>query len=394
MHRSTVRHRVWRLQLFAPLAYKFEFAAVSWPHAGGVRLLHRIHSFPLIVRVERLYWTSGIADDVPAMVYFLAISLVPFALGVTALAALLLGDDGQALKLGEDIAEFMPASIRDDIVTLVVNTHRQSVQLLLMSLVAMMWTSSGAIGVLERALARFTGSRRFHPAAGKLRNFALGGMLALLVMVALLAGSAAAGLSELANVPSQLGTYTFRLLNLGFACCLTTIILRLVLRDPLSWRASAIGGAFTGVCAQAVPVMIAVYVDSSGKVEASQVFLSLAVLAFGCWLLAHGMLFGAAIAAAADRRLRGREVHVEGNVPVPGDQLQPGIFVRFDGALVEMFEVVERDGGRDLLVLWHELDGPPHVNALPWFSEMVNVDGRLLPRHVAVPEFDRKPGQL
>jgi uncharacterized BrkB/YihY/UPF0761 family membrane protein len=51
-----------------------------------------------------LYWESGVADDVPAMAWFLLSSLVPLALGLTALAAVLLGDYAQAQALSERLS--------------------------------------------------------------------------------------------------------------------------------------------------------------------------------------------------------------------------------------------------------------------------------------------------
>lgn len=46
-----------------------------------------------------LYWDSGVANDVPALAWFLLSSLVPLALGVTALAAVALGDYAKAQAL-------------------------------------------------------------------------------------------------------------------------------------------------------------------------------------------------------------------------------------------------------------------------------------------------------
>jgi len=39
-------------------------------------------------RVVQFYWGQGIADDVPALTYYLVLSLAPFALGVAALHAI------------------------------------------------------------------------------------------------------------------------------------------------------------------------------------------------------------------------------------------------------------------------------------------------------------------
>src|ERR1700722_5826811 len=89
---------------------------------------------PSIVRVPRralreivsLYWESGVGDDVPALAWFLLSSLVPLALGVTALATLLLGDYGQAQALAERASRVFPKDLHDQFVQLILRTRRDS----------------------------------------------------------------------------------------------------------------------------------------------------------------------------------------------------------------------------------------------------------------------------
>ncbi|MGO9974862.1 MAG: hypothetical protein ACLP01_19080 [Solirubrobacteraceae bacterium] len=56
-----------------------------------------------------LYWGSGVSGDVPALAWSLLSSLVPLALGVTALAAVVLGDYAHAQQLAARMADVLEA---------------------------------------------------------------------------------------------------------------------------------------------------------------------------------------------------------------------------------------------------------------------------------------------
>ncbi|MGB0091527.1 MAG: hypothetical protein WBP81_03185 [Solirubrobacteraceae bacterium] len=73
-----------------------------------------------------LYWDSGVANDVPALAWFLLSSLVPLALGVTALAAVALGDYAQAQALSVRISDVLPKDVHDQLVDLILRTKEQS----------------------------------------------------------------------------------------------------------------------------------------------------------------------------------------------------------------------------------------------------------------------------
>ena len=86
-----------------------------------------------------LYWDSGLCDDVPALAWFLLSSLVPLALGLTALAAVVLGDYAHAQALADRAAGVLPRDVHDQIVQLVLRTKNGSPLLIAGSLVAMVW---------------------------------------------------------------------------------------------------------------------------------------------------------------------------------------------------------------------------------------------------------------
>src|SRR3712207_8157465 len=62
-------------------------------------------------RVFAFYWGQGIADDVPALAYYLLLSLGPFALGMAALEALLLEDFVGALAVADQVNRFLPEAV-------------------------------------------------------------------------------------------------------------------------------------------------------------------------------------------------------------------------------------------------------------------------------------------
>jgi uncharacterized BrkB/YihY/UPF0761 family membrane protein len=149
-------------------------------HHGPIRrVLDRIFNF---------YWGRGIADDVPALAYFLVLSLAPFALGVAAVA-LRLDDALTALSVASQINRYLPETIHGDVERLVVGTRESTPQLLIVAIVAMLWTTSGAIGVIERCLARMLDLPRHNIIFGRLRNMGLGAIVAAGVILAAVAAS-------------------------------------------------------------------------------------------------------------------------------------------------------------------------------------------------------------
>ena len=71
-----------------------------------------------------LYWDSGVSADISALAWYLLASLVPLALGLTALTAVVLGDYAQAQALAERVSRVLPKDVHDQVVTLVLRTKR------------------------------------------------------------------------------------------------------------------------------------------------------------------------------------------------------------------------------------------------------------------------------
>ena len=118
-------------------------------------------------RVFEFWWGRGVADDVPALAYYLLLSLGPFALGIAALQALLLDDVVSALQVATQINRFLPEAIHGDVQQLIVNTRANSPFLLALAIATMLWTSSGAIGVIERCESRLLDQSRHDVVTGQ-----------------------------------------------------------------------------------------------------------------------------------------------------------------------------------------------------------------------------------
>ena len=77
-------------------------------------------------RAFDFYWGTGIADDVPALTYYLVLSLAPVALGLAALEALLLSNTQAAINVADGLNRFLPDAAHADILHLVLGTRDNS----------------------------------------------------------------------------------------------------------------------------------------------------------------------------------------------------------------------------------------------------------------------------
>src|SRR5919198_243403 len=135
-------------------------------------------------RIFDFYWGEGIADDVPALTYYLLLSLAPLALGLAAVQALLLKNLLSAIEVADQINRFLPDAVHADIQSLVLGTRSNSPQLLAVAVATMLWTMSGAIGVIERCESRLLAAPRHSIVSGRIRNMLLGAGVAVMVAVA------------------------------------------------------------------------------------------------------------------------------------------------------------------------------------------------------------------
>ncbi len=250
-------------------------------------------------RVDRFYWGSGLCDDVPALAWYLVGACVPLTLGIAALASLVLGDGARAEQVATRLATVLPPGARDQVVELVVRTHRDSPLLLALAVAAMVWAGAGATGVVERVESRLLDAPRLGPIALKLRH--LGLAAGMVLMIALMAAAA----TEATNLRGRLGFpvpgWALSVLSAVLIAAICSILYRYATTRRIGWGAALRGGVPAAVVLELTPLIAGYYARAVAGRTPVQVFLVLAGLLFTCYLVAQGLLIGAGL--AADREM-------------------------------------------------------------------------------------------
>ncbi len=258
----------------------------------------------LLARSFGFYWGEGIADDVPALTYYLVLSLAPFALGLAALEALLLEDVLSALQVAEQLNRFLPEAVHGEIRSLVLGTRDNSTLLLLLALAAMLWTTSGGIGVIERCLSRILACPRHNIVIGRIRNLGLGGLVAAAVILASLSTSVVSDVTYQLRPGQAIPGPAILVFNTLGSVMVFAAIYRYAPLVRIRWRSALVGGFPAGLALQTVPAIVGLYVGATAGFAAVRLFLLLAVVLLGLYIMALFVLLGAGIAARAERRAR------------------------------------------------------------------------------------------
>lgn len=244
-----------------------------------------------------LYWGSGVSADIPALAWYLLSSLVPLALGLTALAAVALGDYAEAQALGARISRVLPKDAHDQVVALVLRTKRDSPLLIAAAIVGMVWASSGSVGVINRCLSRMLSIKGPNLVLGKLRDIGVAFAVAALVVVLVLLASAGTGLVDRLHVNATLVRVALPLLLLGVIVVICASVFRVLGRERVSWRAALAGGGVSGVILLVTPTLAGYYTRWIANNTPVKVFLVLAGVLITCYVVAFGLLLGTGVAA-------------------------------------------------------------------------------------------------
>jgi uncharacterized BrkB/YihY/UPF0761 family membrane protein len=257
-------------------------------------------------RTFAFYWGQGIADDVPALTYYLVLSLAPVALGLAALEALLLSNTQSALNVADGLNRFLPDAVHSDIRSLVLGTRDNSPVLLAVAMASMLWTTSGAIGVIERCESRMLECARHHVIAGRLRNMALGAGIAVMVLAASAAAPVIGDAADALDVRRTLPGWLLAVLNTVGSIIVFALLYHWAPRSRPNWRACLLGALPAGIAIQAVPTIVGLYFGAGAGFAAVRLFLLLAVILLGLYVIALCMLVGAGIAVGSELRRRDR----------------------------------------------------------------------------------------
>ena len=247
--------------------------------------------------VVGLYWESGVGDDVPALAWFLLSSLAPLALGLTALATVVLGDYAQAQALADRVAGVLPDDVHDQLVALVLRTKNDSPLLIAAAILGMVWTSSGVVGVVDRCLARLLARERGGPVIGKLRNLGIAAIVAALIVLLVLVATAGTGLVERIGVDATLLRIVVPLLTMVVIAAICATLYRTLAAGAASWRAAVAGGALSGLLLEVTPTLAGYYLRLVAGRTPVELFLMLAGVLFTCYLVALGLLLGTGVTA-------------------------------------------------------------------------------------------------
>jgi YihY family inner membrane protein len=248
------------------------------------------------------YWGQGIADDVPALTYYLLLSLAPFALGLAAVQALLLDNVLSAIQVADQINRFLPDAVHEDITRLVLGTRDNSPALLALAVVTMLWTTSGAIGVVERCESRMLGAPRHSIVIGRIRNLALGAGVAVMVAAASAAAPVIGDAVDALRVRGSLPGGVLVVANTLGSILVFAGIYRLAPRTPLRWRSAIVGAVPAGIAIQAIPALVGLYVGNFVGFAAVRLFLILAIVLIGLYVMATAILVGAGLAVKRELR--------------------------------------------------------------------------------------------
>jgi membrane protein len=253
-------------------------------------------------RVFDFYWGTGLADDVPALTYYLLLSLAPFALGLAAMQALLLDNVLSAIEVSDQINRFLPDAVHGDIQRLVLGTRSNSPLLLGLAVVTMLWTTSGAIGVVERCELRMLNAPRHGIVSGRLRNMLLGAGVAVMVAAASAGAPVIGDVADTLDFRGALPGGVLLALNTLGSMLVFAGIYRWAPRAHLRWRSAIVGAIPAGIAIQAVPALVGLYVGSFVGFAAVRLFLILAVVLFGLYVMATVILVGSGLAVTRELR--------------------------------------------------------------------------------------------
>ncbi len=244
-----------------------------------------------------LYWESGISADVPALAWYLLSSLAPLALGLTALAAIILGDYAEAQALAARVTGVLPADAHEQLVALVLRTKKDSPLLIAGAIIGMVWTSSGIVGVIDRVLRRTLDRAATNPLVGKLRDLAVAFAVAVLIVLMVVLASLGTGFVHRLEIDSTLVRIALPLIAIAIIGLICASVFRVLARDAGNWRSALAGGAVSGVILQVTPTAAGYYMRWVAGNAPVKAFLVLAGVLITCYIVAGGLLLGAGVMA-------------------------------------------------------------------------------------------------
>jgi uncharacterized BrkB/YihY/UPF0761 family membrane protein len=199
--------------------------------------------------------------------------------------------------LAARVSRVLPQDVHDQVVALVLRTKRDSPLLIAGAIAGMLWTSSGAVGVIDRCLRRTLSIRSPSPVSGKLRSIGVAFAIAGLVIVLVSLATAGTGLVERLHVNSTLVRVSLPLLLLAAIVIICASVFRVLGGERVSWHAALAGGGVSGVILLITPTLAGYYTRWIANNTPVKLFLVLAGVLISCYIVAFGLLFGTGVVA-------------------------------------------------------------------------------------------------
>jgi uncharacterized BrkB/YihY/UPF0761 family membrane protein len=244
-----------------------------------------------------LYWDSGLGNDVPALAWFLLSSLVPLALGITALAAVVLRDYAQAQAIAEHASSVLPKDVHDEVVQLILRTNRDSPLLIAGAIAVMLWTTSGAVGVIQRVLERLLELPGSGVVIGKLRNLGVSAALTMLIVLLVLVASEGTGILRQLEIDSLLARIVVPVVSLAITVTICATVFWSLTVGRVRYHCAVGGGVVAAIILLVTPTAAGYYLRYVAGATPVKLFLMLAGVLITCFLVALGLLLGAGVTA-------------------------------------------------------------------------------------------------
>jgi hypothetical protein len=139
---------------------------------------------------------------------------------------------------------------------------------------------------------------------GRLRNVMLGALVAVAAILACLSISVVSDVSLKFRTGSGLPGPAILVFNTLGSILVFATVYRYAPLGRLRWTSAIKGAVPAGIAIQLVPAIVGVYVSAAAGFAAVQLFLLIAIVLLGLYIVALAMLVGAGLAGIIDREPR------------------------------------------------------------------------------------------
>jgi len=134
------------------------------------------------------------------------------------------------------------------------------------------------------------------------RNMALGAGVALMVVAAIGSAPVIGDVADALDLRGSLPGWLLVVVNTLGSILVFALLYNWAPRARPNWRACALGAVPAGIAIQAVPALVGLYVGAGAGFAAVRLFLVIAVVLFGLYVIALVTLVGAGIAVTYELR--------------------------------------------------------------------------------------------